>query len=99
MGNDNDMIRRADEPEGIESLCHHLRGKAAAQADYEARVLATLDVTPAPDVVALVEAIYQEVTELGVIAAGLEPRRQAEIEAGAEPIDPGERVWAPRCFF
>jgi hypothetical protein len=31
--------------------------KAAAQADYEARILAALDVQPAPDMAALVEAL------------------------------------------
>jgi hypothetical protein len=40
-----------------------------------------------------VEAIQEESANISIIAAGLEPRRQAEIENGATPTTVGERVW------
>jgi hypothetical protein len=43
------------------------------------------------DAVALIDA---EATKIAVLAAGLEPRRQAALESGEEPTTFGEEMWA-----
>jgi hypothetical protein len=56
-----------------------------------ASILAALDTDA---IAALVGAVQKEADALRVLVAGLEPSRQAALEAGGEPITYGERLWA-----
>jgi hypothetical protein len=56
--------------------------------------VSTIPPQPAPTLADAVALIDAEATKIAVLAAGLEPRRQAALESGEGPTTFGEEIWA-----